>query len=119
MFFSACKQFVSCSLAPVLIWTNDFFGTGSHLALQQSPWTPPMANKRHTHTMRGQRFGQTATRWRIQGDLVEKLHKEGSGTNKGCVGVCMGREQDYLERTIEEKKQSKTKEFRLRVVTPE
>lgn len=49
MFSPACKQFVSGGLAPVLIWTNDFFEIGSHLELQQSPWPPPMANKRHRH----------------------------------------------------------------------
>lgn len=54
--------------------------------------------------MRGQRFGPTAANWRIQSDLLEEVHKDGSGTNEGCGGVCMGRKQDSLERTINEGK---------------
>lgn len=118
MFSSALKrreQFVSCGLAPVLIRTNDFFGAGSHLELQQSPWPPLIANKRRGHNEGSKIWSDSRKVEDSQRLGGEELHKDGSGTNKGSAWACMGREQGYLERTIISLK----KGSRLGVVTPE
>lgn len=81
---------LSCGLAPVLIWTNDSFGAGSHLELRQSPWPPLIANKRRRHN-------EGSTIWSDSGKVEdsqrlagEELHQHGSGTNMGCVWACVG-----------------------------
>lgn len=91
VFSSALKRresFVSCGLAPVLIWTNDFFGAGSHLELRQSPWPPLIPNKRRRHNVGGgskiwSDSGKVEDSQRLGG---EELHKGASGTN---LGVCL------------------------------
>lgn len=105
VFFWALKRresFVSCGLAPVLIWTNDFFGAGSHLELWQSPWPPLIPNKSRRHNgWGGQRFGQIAAKWRIHSDL-ENFIREQVELNRGVSGPAWGeskaiwREQSFF-----------------------
>lgn len=65
--------------------------------------------------MTGQRFGQIAAKWKSGGHLAGELHEDGSGTNKGSVCVCMGREHGYFG----ENNQFFEKGFEPGVVTPE